>query len=610
MSIDINKKLAGILVPAFALRSQDDLGIGDTQAVKEAIDFCHQYCLGVLQLLPINETGGDNSPYNAISSMALDPVFIHMSASAPDMVPGLLEEHWRQLSDSEKPAVSHNESNNTNPNTAGNSDHAGGIIDYPQVKRKKNFLLQKAFAQYQSGKVYNYKEVKSEFESFQANNKNWLPDYTIFRAIVAQKQDNAQWTTWEDNLKNIDSARLLLGRDQQFEQSRNFYAYVQWLAHRQWAEVKAYADKYNVQLIGDIPFGVSRYSADVWANRHLFNLEWSGGAPAEQFFRADQFTAVWGQNWGIPLYNWQAHESENYAWWRCRVNQVTKYFHGFRLDHVLGFFRIYAFPWLPEQNHIFTNLSPEQAAGITGGRLPQFMPGGDDTEKSALRNCQEGEARLKIILAAAGTAFVVAEDLGVVPAYVRPVLKKLGMPGFAIPIFERDESDGSFLPAEKLPALSLATYGTHDNDPLVSYYEGLVKWWHSDDGHAGWLEIQRLMRFLNLDENNPPVAFTSELACAFFRALLFSPCWLTVLMITDLLGTKQRFNLPGTSSASNWSERLAKNLAEYVNDQQCAERFKYLRQLIIETKRQPDFINKSPVPKFPAAKLPSAKLPA
>ncbi len=589
MSIDIDKKLAGILVPAFALRSQNDLGIGDTQAVKQAIDFCHQYCLGVLQLLPINETGGDNSPYNAISSMALDPVFIHISPSAPDMVPGLKQEHWLKL------------------DLSANAANASAPIDYTAVKSKKNFLLQKAFAHFQLEQVDNYKELKNEFEGFQADNKNWLPDYTVFRTIVARKQGNAQWTTWEDDLKNIAAARLLLLHDQQFQQNCIFYAYVQWIAHRQWAQVKAYADECNVQLVGDIPFGVSRYSADVWANRHLFDLNWSGGAPPEKFFKADQFTAVWGQNWGIPLYNWQAHEQENYAWWRCRVKQVTTYFHGFRLDHVLGFFRIYAFPWLPEQNATFADLSIEQAAAITGGRLPQFKPGSDDAKESVLRNCQEGEARLKIILQAAGDTFVVAEDLGVVPAYVRPALKKLGIPGFAIPIFERDESDRSFLPAAKLPALSLATYGTHDNEPLAGYYEGLVKWWHGQDGHEGWLEIQRLMRFLNLDENKPPLAFNNELAYAFSRVLLYSPCWLTVFMITDLLGSKQRFNLPGTHNASNWSQRLDKSLHEYASDSEYAEKFNYLCQLIIETGRQPDSTDQGSIPKLPGGKLSSAK---
>jgi 4-alpha-glucanotransferase len=273
---------------------------------------------------------------------------------------------------------------------------------------------------------------------------------------------------------------------------------------------------------------------------------------------------------------------------------------------VLGFFRIYAFPWTPDQNHRFVDLSESEAASITGGRLPRFIPGDDTTEQSALRNCQEGARLLNVILEAAADAFVLAEDLGIVPDYVRPTLKKLGIPGFSIPIYEREEADRSFVSKDKLPALSLCTYGTHDNDPLASYYEGLVRWWHGDDGHQGWLETQRLMRFLGLDENHPPTTYTNELAQAFFHALLSSPCWLTVLMITDLIGTRQRFNLPGTSSASNWSQRLEKSLVEYAGDKQYAEKFNYLRQLVIQTKRQPGSLNKLYATKTHSAKLNSA----
>lgn len=567
MPIDINKKLSGILVPAFALRSKNDLGIGDTMAVTEAIDFCRNYDLGVLQLLPINESGGDNSPYNAISSFALDPVYIHMSYAAPAVVPGFNEELWQECSRFESHAAS------------------GKTIDYEQVKSIKNSLLTKAFSRFESGEIENFRELKKEFEEFQQKNIYWLPDYTVFRTIVAEKQGNTQWMDWEDNLKNPTAAKDWIAKDEKLSRMCRFYAYVQWVAHRQWTEVRAHGDKRQVELMGDIPFGISRYSADAWAHPHLFDLQWSGGAPPERFFQSDKFTAVWGQNWGIPLYDWQAHEKENYSWWRCRVEQITKYFHGFRLDHVLGFFRIYAFPWLPEQNDEFLELDAHQAASKTGGRLPGFRPESDDHKLSAQRNCESGEARLKMILQAAGDAFVVAEDLGVVPFYVRPLLKKLGIPGYAIPIFERSEVDRSLIPKDQLPPLSVATYATHDHEPLAVYYENLVKRWHSADGHEGWLELQRIMRFLELDENNPPEAFTNELTHAFFRTLLFSPCWLTMIMITDLLGTKQRFNLPGTSSCANWSERLEKSLDDYAHDRHYGEEFNYLRRLIDETRR-------------------------
>ncbi len=579
MTINTKDKLAGILIPAFALQGKGNLGIGDTQAVKEAIDFCHNNYFGVLQLLPINETGNDNSPYNAISALALDPVYIHLSIAAPNIVPGLEEE------DLPKDIFS---------NT---------VIDYKQVKSLKTAILKKCFERFELGKTENNLEFKTKFENFLEQNKEWLADYSLFRTIAASKDGDARWALW-GKLDSIKAAKDWISNPEQSEYKKQcrFYSFVQWIAHEQWLAVKNYADARSVKLFGDIPFGVSRYSADVWARPDLFDLQWSGGAPPERFFQADDFTAIWGQNWGIPLYKWAVHEKENYHWWNCRVQQVTKYFHGFRLDHVLGFFRIYAFPWLPEQNSTFTHLSPTEAKELTGGFLPQFMPRDDKTKESASANCHEGKVRLNVILKAAADSIVIAEDLGVVPSYVRPALQELGIPGFSIPLFERNEIDRSFVPSDQLPGLNLGTYGTHDNEPLASYYENLVSWWHGEDGHNGWLEVQRLMRFLHLDANQAPKLYTDDLACTFFKILFSSPCWLVILMITDLLGTKQRFNRPGTSNASNWSERLEKPLADYALDKVYANKIKYANELIVQTNRQPNPLTKH-LPEISATKL-------
>jgi 4-alpha-glucanotransferase len=136
-------------------------------------------------------------------------------------------------------------------------------------------------------------------------------------------------------------------RPKRLADKQRFYSYVQWVAFSQWRRVRAHADSSAVELMGDIPFGVSRYSADVWCNPQLFDLQWSGGAPPEKFFQSDPFTCQWGQNWGIPLYNWANHEKSNYAFWQRRVKQIASIFHYFRIDHVLGFFRVYSFPWIP-----------------------------------------------------------------------------------------------------------------------------------------------------------------------------------------------------------------------------------------------------------------------
>src|SRR5262249_54778204 len=153
----------------------------------------------------------------------------------------------------------------------------------------------------------------------------------------------------------------------------DFFCYVQWIAHQQWRSIKSYADERGVALMGDIPFGVSYYSADVFARPHEFLLDWSGGAPAEPTFKNDAFT----QKWGIPLYRWSAMRANNCQWWRERVRTIRSIFHLFRIDHVQGFYRIYAFPWRPRKNREFLSLDWHQMLQRTGGHGPHFVPRDD-----------------------------------------------------------------------------------------------------------------------------------------------------------------------------------------------------------------------------------------
>lgn len=574
MVIDPQKKLAGLLVPTFALRSGFDLGIGDTQDMREAIDFCHQHGLGVLQILPINETGGDNSPYNAISSVALDPVLLSMT---PETVPGLSQELLAQLA---PPALL--------------DKLRQGPVDYPAVKQLKQNLLQESFIRFEKQQAEKETAQGKSFTEFQTVHKSWLPAYTLFRTLMQEHQGNACWSQWEAQVQSPEAADawIISSPDKERLLSyRRFCAFVQWIAFSQWQDVKTYAEEKSVQIMGDIPFGVSRYSADVWAQPELFDLQWSGGAPPEQFFQTDLFIQKWGQNWGIPLYQWPEHRKQNFAWWQHRVERLSDFFHSFRIDHVLGFFRVYAFPWLPERNSEFVDLSPAQASAVTGGRLPQFLPHPDAPANLAEMNCQQGREILQVILKAAGSMSVVAEDLGVVPDYVRPLLKELGIPGFYIPLFERNKEDQSFKARDIMPPLSLGTYGTHDHAPLLAFYEDLVNRWHGPDGHEAWLEMQRLMRFLCLDENHPPKHWTESLHQSFFRCLLDSPCWLAMFMITDVLGTQQRFNQPGSSSESNWSQRLDSPLHAFADNKEFGPRIKMLQQSIADSHRLPAVAN-------------------
>jgi 4-alpha-glucanotransferase len=563
-------RLAGVLLPVFALRHENDFGIGDTEAVRQAITFCAQQKIGLLQVLPINETGDDNSPYNAISSVALDPVYLTLT---PEQVPGLQEATLKEMFPHELRV-----------------QLQAGAVKYREVKQLKLEILSHAYVDFEAIDLETGTDLAYEFQAFVEDNMGWLPGYTLFRTLLNEYSNNALWHEWIPEHQTLADAEVWLTTAADREELiryRQFTAYVQWIAWRQWGEVREWADQNRVRLLGDIPFGISRYSADVWAEHELFDLTWSGGAPAEPFFTGGEFLRRWGQNWGIPLYDWPMHRAQNYAWWRQRVAATGLIFHGFRIDHVLGFFRIYSFPWLPQQDEEYTHLNPEEAKLKANGREPHFIPRPDETEEDAELNCAEGEALLRMIQEAAGPTAVIAEDLGVVPKYVPPLLEKLGVPGFDIPQFLVDTETREYIPREEMKELSIATWGTHDHAPLVVWYQDLTRRWRGPNGHEAWLDLQRLMRFLKADEAEPPVFLTEQLHEAFISALLeCNSCW-AIFVISDILGVDWQFNKPGTATDGNWTQRLDRPLAAYLDDPAMGPKIRFLSEEIVSTRRAP-----------------------
>lgn len=556
MKLSPDHKLAGVLVPVFALRGTGDLGIGDTAAVKEMIDWCARHGFRVLQMLPINETGPDNSPYNAISALALDPTTI---ATTPQALPDLTAEDFRRI--------------------AGAVVTDGRPVNYAKVKKLKRALLEVAFQR--GGK-------RKELAAFTKANR-WLDDYTLYRALLDENGGNDNWESWPKEHQTPAEAHKKFGV--RLADRCRYYAYVQFVAYEQWRDVRRYADERGVALMGDIPFGVSRTSADVWANRELFDLTWSGGAPPEAAFQPDAFTAKWGQNWGIPLYRWEAHRKEKFAWWNRRVRQTSDIFHIFRIDHVLGFYRIYAFPWPPRDNWQFTEMTEAQAKKKAGGKLPRFFPHADDTDAHKKANCKQGESLLKMIQKAAGDTIVVAEDLGLVPDYVRPNLLKLGIPGFKIPYWERNE-DYTYCDGVKYPHLSIVTPATHDHDPIITRWQQM--WQAHDDARAKqdhhnayitWLELQRFVGWAGQDKENIPREFTPQLHEAFCRAALAAESWMAIFMITDIFAQPQRFNVPGSFGAGNWSARMEQTVAGLDSDKALSAKTEMFARLLAETKR-------------------------
>jgi 4-alpha-glucanotransferase len=397
-----------------------------------------------------------------------------------------------------------------------------------------------------------------------------------------------QWDRWPAGQSTAQAAlewlkKLKPAQRSAFEKRMNFYQYVQWIAFTQWGDLKAYCDQKGVALMGDVPFGVSYYSADVFSNPELFDLDWSGGAPPERMFKSDQFTEKWGQNWGVPVYRWDAMRADHFAWWCRRVQTVRAMFHLFRVDHILGFYRIYSFPWRPQENGLYLPLSEAEAKARTGGRLPGFRAHDDNTPENREANRRQGEEVLRVLSQEVGEHRLIGEDLGVVPEYVRPNLTSLGIAGFKIPMWEK-EQDTRLISGKNYQRLSVTTYATHDHPPLKALWENLREAIETrNDGHARW-EMQCLAEYAGL-RIAIPSPYTPEVHEGLLAALFRSNAWLPICMITDLFGGTQRFNVPGAIADTNWSERLAQTVPQWRKNREICALMERMHALLRETGR-------------------------
>ncbi len=533
MNFEPNRRRAGLLVPVFALRGNHDIGIGDTEAFDELLTWAGKHRIAAIQMLPINETGGDNSPYNAISSRAICPTTV---AALPGLLPGLDQAGWERLI--LDPAV---------------QDLREGAVQYARIKALKLAVLRRAFDQFRGD---------PSFDQFRVANQSWLEPYALFRLLVDAHEGSAVWESWQEPFHDAaEATKWLAGLPltSAYRLDLLFWQFVQWVAYKQWEEIKARASGMGIELIGDIPFGISRCSADVWAHPELFDTGWSGGAPPETNFQHDRFVAEFGQNWGIPLYKWEKHWETDLAWWKQRVGGLRACCHGFRIDHVLGFYRIYSFPWTPDHNLEVLDLTKEEITERFGA-LPQFKPRPDTTAEASETNCAEGEKLLALLVEAAAPAYVIAEDLGMVPPYVRPSLTKLGIPGFKIPIFERDwDGDRHFLPGNDFEPLSLVTPSTHDHMPMAL----LWKSWVEQDDKTSRQDQQCLLDWIGWTEESTPTTWTDTLHAQFVQALFQSTSALAILQLPDWFGTEHRFNVPGEASDANWSARVAEKITDW-----------------------------------------------
>ena len=565
MNLSPEQKIAGVLAPLFALRTETDLGIGDLGALRPFIDWAAGIGFKIVQLLPINEMGGDHSPYNAISATAIEPTTLHLGPGSPeDLSQKDYEEVITQF-DLEKLRK--------------------GAVKHDRVRRLKTDLLERSFASFLR-RVGDDAAYATGFDAFCAAENAWLADYAFFRALMEENGNSERWDRWREEHRSADSARRWLAEQtaevrRRFSERESFFKYVQWVAFDQWTAMRSYAEEREVALMGDIPFGVSLYSADVYSRRDEFALEWSGGAPPEPYFKDDKFTQKWGQNWGIPLYRWDVMRERNLAWWRQRVRGVRKIFHVFRIDHVLGFYRIYAFPWRPDRNAEFLPLSWDEMRERTGGAIPQFYPRADSTWENCDANRREGEECLRAVLDESGETRVVGEDLGTVPDYVRPSLHSLGVAGFKIPQWE--VRHGHVTPGQEYERLSVTTYATHDHKPIRAMWDEAQNTEATTQDQARE-DLLKIARFAGVEPRDG-LDYLRDFYPAIMRALFQSNAWIAIVMITDLLARKDRFNVPGTAAKSNWSRRMQKTVAGLEMSPTVQRRMRVIRELLEETGR-------------------------
>ena len=302
---------AGLAIPVFSLRSGDGLGIGEFNDLTQLADWAQQAGLKLIQILPVNDTTAtftwrDSYPYAAISAFALHPVYLNIETVAGDNAPELIREMQ-----AEKERL-----------------NALSQIDYDAVMQLKIRLLKQLFD------LLGKTQLRSKsYKTFFNTNRHWLQPYAVF-CYLRDKYKTVDYSKWKTHSVYDAAAIATLFKNNPVV---GFYCFLQYHLHLQLEAAVAYAHKQGVVIKGDIPIGVYRYGCDTWVAPELYHMELQAGAPPDDF-------AVHGQNWGFPTYNWPRMQEDQFSWWRSRFEQMSHYFDAFRIDHILGFFRIWSIP--------------------------------------------------------------------------------------------------------------------------------------------------------------------------------------------------------------------------------------------------------------------------
>ena len=403
---------SGVVVPLFSVYSRDSIGIGDFEDLKLVVDWCDKTGNTILQFLPLNEMGSLLCPYDAISSCALEPLYISLKAIA-----------------------SQNKNIIKKLGTLKENFPVGRpYLDY-RLKQEKMRLLWEAFLE-------ESPHDNREFNDFIAQNNYWIYDYALFQ-VMKYHREGRPWYEWEDEYKDRKGPAIELFQ-KEHEEEIMFYIWIQWLAFAQFKQAKSYAKEKKILFKGDLPILISRDSADVWAHPEFFKLEYASGAPPDMY-------CAKGQRWGMPTYNWENIASDEYRYLKEKLKYAQNFYDILRIDHVVGLFRIWSIPYN----------DPLENQGLNGIFDPK--------EQSKWK--EHGETLLSVMLDSA-SMLLCAEDLGTIPPVCTDTLKELSIPGNDVQRWVKEwKVKHDFLLPSEYRFLSVAMLSTHDTTNWPAWWE-------------------------------------------------------------------------------------------------------------------------------------------
>ena len=474
-----NVRKQGILLPISSIPSAYGIGTFGKESYR-FVDFLEKSGNHLWQILPLGPTGYGDSPYQSFSTFAGNPYYIDLELLIED---GYLT---KEICDSYD---------------FGDNEH---YVDYEKIYLSRFKVLKIAF---DNAREQGLTET-GDYQKFLTENAYWLDDYALYMA-VKNSFGGVCFMEWDEDIRLRKAAALRKYRKKLAEEIA-FYCFQQYLFAKQWKELKAYANKKGIGIVGDIPIYVAFDSADTWANPKLFQLDEENLPVAVAGCPPDAFSAT-GQLWGNPLYAWDYHKKTGYDWWMKRVACCFKLYDIIRIDHFRGFDEYYSIP--------FGDQTAERGHWEKGPGMDLF-----NTVKEKL-----------------GDVDVIAEDLGYLTESVIEMVKESGYPGMKVLQFafdSREESD--YLPHNYERNCVVYT-GTHDNDTILGWYYVM-----SEEDREFSKEYMGNAK--STDE---------ELPWDFIRMSMESVANLAVTPMQEFLGlgTEARINYPSTLG-NNWKWRL------------------------------------------------------